>query len=211
MNLIHTFSYLYKKTIVWSGYKKAPIYLGCVAFFEACLLFPIPPDPMFISMGLANPKKIGIYAFITILFSILGATFAYFLGYYAIDQITPYLAHTGFNHVHNTAQKWLQTNDFWTTIIAIFVPIPYKFLGLIAGGLYMPLTSFLIVCSIKKMIRTSIVGIVMYYKGIKIDNFARLYIDIIGWAIILAILLFLLIDKALVPDKVIFNIFSPFK
>lgn len=195
MDLIHGFSYLYKKTILWSSYKKAAYYLAAVAFFEACLLFPVPPDTMFIAMSLAKPKKIWFYAFITVLFSILGSFLAYILGYYAIEQLMPYLSATGFNQLHHTAFKWLQTNDLWTTIIAIFVPVPYKFLGLIAGSLYMPLLSFLFVCLARKTIRTSIVGLAIYYKGTKIDNFARLYIDLIGWLIILGVLLFLLIDK----------------
>jgi len=195
LDLVRSFSYLYNKTILWSSYKNAPYYLAVIAFFEACLLFPVPPDTMFISMSLAKPKKIWLYAFITILFSILGSLLAYVLGYYVIDKIIPYLSGTGFNHFHRISIKWLQTNDFWTTFIAIFVPIPYKFLGIIAGSLYMPLLSFLAICCARKVIRTTIVGLFMYFKGTKIDNFARLYIDLIGWIIILGVLLFLLADK----------------
>ncbi len=195
MDLIHAFSYLYKKTILWSSYKKAPYYLATVAFFEACLLFPIPPDPMFITMSIAKPIKTLSYAIITIVFSVLGSLLAYTLGYYAIKQIMPYLAHTDFNHIHDIYITWLQTNDFWSTIIAIFAPIPYKFIGLIAGSFYMPLISFIFVCFVRKIIRTGIVAAIMYYKGIKIDRYARLYIDIIGWIIILGLLLFLLIEK----------------
>ncbi len=204
MDLVHSFSYLYKKTALWSSYKKAPYYLAAVAFFEACLLFPVPPDAMFIAMSLTKPKKTWLYAFITILFSILGSLLAYLLGYYAIDKLMPYLSGTGFNHFHDIAIHWLKTNDFWTTIIAIFAPVPYKFLGIIAGSLYMSLFSFLTICCARKVIRTTIVGLFTYCKGTKIDNFARLYIDLVGWAIILGVLLFLLADK-LMKLKIFIN------
>ncbi len=88
--LFKPFSYLYDKTIAWAGHIKAPYYLALVSFAESSF-FPIPPDVMLISMGLAKPKKAWIYAFIVTLFSVLGGILGYAIGFYAIDILHPYI------------------------------------------------------------------------------------------------------------------------
>ena len=57
------FQQLYQFTIKCSSHRHAPWYLGLISFIESSF-FPIPPDVMLITMGLATPKAAWRYAFI---------------------------------------------------------------------------------------------------------------------------------------------------
>lgn len=82
------FTHLYDKMVRWSGHAHAPYYLAGVSFAESSF-FPIPPDVMLISMGLANPRRSWQYALITTLFSVLGGVFGYLIGYFLLKPYCP--------------------------------------------------------------------------------------------------------------------------
>ncbi len=63
------FTKCYDLMISLSKRKRAPHFLAGIAFAESSV-FPIPPDLMLISMGLAIPKSVWRYAWITTIFSV---------------------------------------------------------------------------------------------------------------------------------------------
>jgi len=83
LDLMKIFSRLYEKMLGWSGHRHAQYYLAGVSFAESSF-FPIPPDVMLISMGLATPKRSLRYAFIATLFSVIGGVFGYVIGMYCM-------------------------------------------------------------------------------------------------------------------------------
>ena len=67
-----------RKGAVWA--------LAGVAAAESSF-FPIPPDPILISMSLARPKRSFLYATVCTLASVLGGVGGYLLGYYLFGAV----------------------------------------------------------------------------------------------------------------------------
>src|SRR3990167_8629612 len=119
------FSYLYHQMLLWSGHQHAKYYLSAVAFAESSF-FPIPPDIMLISMGLAKPKNAWHYALITTIFSVLGGCFGYLIGFLGMALIEPYLLASSYAASYFQIQTWFNQWGVWIIFIAGFSPIPYK-------------------------------------------------------------------------------------
>src|SRR5215216_1578236 len=137
------FSYLYDKTIQWSATRRAPFYLAGVAFAESSF-FPIPPDVMLISMGLALPKKSWYFAAITTLFSVLGGLFGYAIGHYFMETIRPFLETSSYGGLFKQIELWFRHYGTIIVFVAAFSPFPYKLFTIAAGGLSVPLFPFVL-------------------------------------------------------------------
>lgn len=177
------FSRLYQKTIEWSAHKHAPIYLCLLSFAESSF-FPIPPDVMLISMGLAKPKKAWLYAALTLLFSVLGGIFGYFLGAFFIHLLQPYIISLGYEPAFLKVQHWFSLWGFWVIFIAGFSPIPYKVFTISAGVVHMAFLPFVIASIISRGARFFLVSAAMYYAGERLHDLLRRYIDRIGWLLV---------------------------
>ena len=99
------FSYLYDRTLHWSRHRHAPYYLAGISFIEASI-FPIPPDVMLISMGLAKPHFAWRYASIATIFSVAGGILGYFIGLYAIAFLEPYITASSLAPQYARAVHW---------------------------------------------------------------------------------------------------------
>ncbi|KTC65175.1 SNARE associated Golgi protein (plasmid) [Legionella adelaidensis] len=187
------FSYLYNKTIDWSGHPHAPYYLAGISFAESSF-FPIPPDVMLISMGLATPNHSWRYALITTTFSVLGGLFGYLLGFYFMQLFLPYILSSSYADSYNLVKTWFTEGGVWMVILAGFTPFPYKIFTITAGAMHMALFPFLIGSLIGRGLRFFLVSGILFFAGDKIHNRLRIYMDIIGWSalvlVIVAIVLF---------------------
>jgi len=189
------FSYLYNKTIKWSSHKHAPYYLAGVSFAESSF-FPIPPDAMLISMGLAKPNKSWDYAFITTLFSVLGGIFGYIIGYFCMELIEPWLVTSSYNDGYNQVVQWFKNSGIWIIFFASFAPFPpYKIFTIAAGALSMPFLPFVLASFLGRGMRFFLVSTLMYYKGESLHNKLSKYIDVIAWVSLLIIVIVMCILK----------------
>lgn len=177
------FSTLYEKILVWSRHQKAVYYLAIIAFSEA-LIFPIPPDIMLVSMGLAKPERVWFYACVTLAFSILGGMFGYLIGHFCFDLVHPYLQSWGYENAYLTVHDWFKTWGSWTIILASFTPIPFKILSISAGAVNMPFYSFIFAAIIGRGTRFFVVSGFMFLYGEKVALMLRQYIDKIGVAVV---------------------------
>ena len=177
------FSNLYDLMIRWSRLPKAEPVLCSIAFAESSF-FPLPPDIMLISMGLAQPQKSWRYAFLTLLFSLLGGIFGYILGYYAIHLIEPFIKSSHYYGSYLSVSKWFVDYGVWIIFIAGFSPIPYKIFTITAGAMGMPLLPFVIASIFGRGLRFYLVAALIYFYGKKIDGHIRQYIDLIGWLMV---------------------------
>ena len=123
--MLKIFSYLYDKSISWSAHPKAHYYLGGISFIESSF-FPIPPDVMLVTMGLAKPHKVWFYALIATLFSVAGGVLGYAIGYYAMLLIKPYLMASAFWSNIQQVMTWFDRFGVWMVVLAGFKPFPYK-------------------------------------------------------------------------------------
>ena len=180
------FSYLYEKTIFWSGHRHAGYYLAGVSFTESCF-FPIPPDVMLISMGLASPNRAWKNALIATIFSVLGGILGYAIGLYAMSMISPYIMASSYASAYLHFRHWLERSDIWLVILAGFTPFPYKVFTITAGAMHVPFGIFVLGSVIGRGVRFYLVSAILYYFGGSIGRHLQKSIDLIGWSILLIV------------------------
>ncbi|MCH9690240.1 MAG: DedA family protein [Gammaproteobacteria bacterium] len=187
------FSYLYNKMLAWSEHRHAPYYLSGVSFAESSF-FPVPPDVMLISMGLAKPDKAWRYALITTFFSVLGGCFGYLLGFFGIAIIEPYLLSSSYALSYDHVRAWFEHWGVWIIFVAGFSPIPYKLFTVTAGIMHMFFWPFLMASLIGRGARFFLVAGLLVLFGEQIKQNFRRWIDCIGWTIVaIAIITYLII------------------
>ena len=180
------FSFLYQRMLKWSAHRHAKYYLAAVAFAESSF-FPIPPDVMLISMGLAKPEHAFRYAFITTIFSVLGGCFGYLLGYFGMAIIEPYILSSTYALSYAHVREWFTDWGIWIIFIAGFSPIPYKVFTVTAGIMHMLFWPFAIASLIGRGARFFLVSGLLLLFGEKLDLHLRRWIDWIGWSVVLII------------------------
>lgn len=182
------FSYLYNKTIVWSAHRHAPYYLAGVSFIESSV-FPIPPDVMLLSMGLAKPRRSWYFALIATIFSVIGGMFGYLIGLYFIEFIRPYLLESSYANSYLQIQSWFEQRGVWMVIVAGFTPFPYKVFTVTAGAMHMAFLPFVVGSLIGRGMRFFLLSGILFFAGARLEPQLRRFIDIIGWALIAIIIL----------------------
>lgn len=193
--MMKLFSHLYNKMMRWSMHRHAPYYLAGVSFAESSF-FPIPPDVMLLSMGMAQPKNAWRYALITTMFSVLGGVFGYILGYFAMELIQPYIMASSHKATFITVQGWFREYGLWVILFAAgFSPVPYKIFTIAAGAMQMALLPFIIASWIGRGTRFYLVSALMYYFGERLQNHLELYIERIGWMILLILSVIVILFK----------------
>lgn len=188
------FSYLYNKTINLSAHKHATYYLAGISFAESSF-FPIPPDVMLISMGLAIPRKSWQYALIATLFSVIGGIFGYMIGFFGMKFLEPYILVSSYNEQFLTVSHWLQDKGVWIVILGSFTPFPYKIFTITAGFMHLHLGAFIIGSIIGRGLRFFLVSGLLYFAGDKLNKHLRASIDIIGWITLILIIIIYFIWK----------------
>jgi len=188
------FSHLYDRVMAWSKLPNAPWYLGILSFAESSF-FPIPPDVMLAPMCLANPSKAWRFAGLTAITSLLGGLLGYLIGATAFDYIAPHLQASHYWSAFETAETWFENWGVWAIFIAGFSPIPYKIFTIAAGALAMPLLPFTIASLIGRGARFYMVAGLMKWGGPAMEANLKKYVDRIGWATIVLIIIAVIVFK----------------
>lgn len=182
------FERLYDTCLKWAKHKYAQYYLFAIGFAES-VIFPIPPDVMLAPMALAKPARAWFYAMLTTLSSVLGGILGYLLGWLAFETyIEPIVIDMGYQAKLDLATSWFEQYGVWVVFLAGFSPIPYKIFTITAGSMGMAFLPFLIASAIGRGLRFYLVAGLMYWGGAKMEDKLRQYIDRIGWATIIAII-----------------------
>lgn len=179
----------------WSRHPRAPWYLGGLSFAESSF-FPIPPDVMLAPMALANPRRAMWFALLTTLTSVAGGLFGYAIGYFAFDAIQPWLRDSSYWPAYEQAVRWFEDWGFWAIFIAGFSPIPYKVFTIAAGVASMALLPFTLASLIGRGGRFFLVAGLMAWGGERMEGVLRHYVDRIGWATVIVVVLGVLVYRA---------------
>lgn len=163
------FQKMYQMTVRYSAHPNAPWFLGFIAFIES-FIFPIPPDVMLISMGLAKPKSAWRNAFIASAASVLGGILGYLIGLFLFDLIKPWLLQSSFHAAYNTACFWFEHYGVWMVIVAGFTPIPYKIFTITAGAAHMAFIPFVLASIIGRSLRFFLVSTLFYFYGARLEK-----------------------------------------
>ena len=173
---MHFFSKLYQKVLTWSRHPYALRYLAIISFIESSV-FPIPPEVMLVSMGLAKPQAIWGNMWIATVGSVLGGALGYAIGSYAGDLLVPYLQYWGYAHHYKIAQTWFHTWGLWGLVGSAFFPIPYKLFTLSAGAMHLAFLPFMLASFASRSIRFSLVSGVLFFGGERLHTLLTHYVD----------------------------------
>lgn len=188
------FSYLYEKMLVWAGHRHARYYLAGVSFSESSF-FPLPPDIMLLTMGLAKPKRAWHYALITLLFSVLGGCFGYLIGMFFMEILHPYILASpyalGYEHVRSWFEQW----GVSIVLLAGFTPIPYKLFTISAGTMHMAFIPFVLASIVGRGARFFLVSALVVTFESRVEKYVRRWIDWIGWFLVVALVVGYIVIK----------------
>ncbi|GAB4298756.1 MAG: YqaA family protein [Thiohalomonadaceae bacterium] len=179
------FSALYARVMRWSAHPHAPRYLATLSFAESSF-FPIPPDVMLAPMALARRDRAWYYAMLTTLASVVGGAAGYLIGYFAFELVEPLIREAGYWERYERAREWFDAWGFWAVFLAGFSPIPYKLFTISAGVITMNFPLFMLASFIGRGARFFLVAGLMVWGGEPMERSLHLYIDRIGWLVILA-------------------------
>lgn len=182
------FSSLYEKVLQWSAHKHAPRYLAGLSFAESSF-FPVPPDVMLAPMTLANPAKAWFFASLTTIASVAGGIAGYLIGLLAFDLIAPLLHSVNYWDKYLAVKDWFDQWGFWIIFIAGFSPIPYKVFTIGAGAVSLTFLPFVIASLIGRGARFFLVAGLIVLGGERMERALREYVDFLGWALIIVLVL----------------------
>ncbi len=189
------FSTIYQTVMRFSRRSEAPYYLSLLSFVESFILpFP-PPDVMLAPMALANPSRAMRFATLTLLFSVLGGLVGYMIGAFLFELAEPFIIDWGYQARFHTVTEWFEEWGFWAVLVAGFSPVPYKIFTIAAGVLSLALLPFILASIIGRGARFFLLAWCLARFGPAIEPKLVRYIEYIGWAIVGALLLAILLYK----------------
>ncbi|MCK4711127.1 MAG: DedA family protein [Gammaproteobacteria bacterium] len=178
------FEKLYQFVLKASSSKSAPAVLSTLSFVESFILpFP-PPDVMLAPMSLAKPERAMYFATITLLASLFGGVIGYLIGAYGFELAQPYIIEWGYQQVFDKVMEWFKTWGFWAVLVAGFSPVPYKIFTISAGVLSLAFIPFIFASFIGRGTRFYLVAFLLSRFGAAIEPKLLMYIEKIGWAIV---------------------------
>lgn len=183
------FENIYHGVIRFSRRNDAPYYLSLLSFVESFILpFP-PPDVMLAPMSIAQPGRALRFATLTLVFSVLGGLIGYLIGAFLFDLAEPMIIDWGYQSRFQTVMGWFGQWGFWAVLVAGFSPVPYKIFTIAAGVLNLALIPFLLASILGRGARFFLLAWCLAKFGPAIEPRLIKYIEVIGWAIVVALLL----------------------
>ena len=173
--------------------------LSLIAVSES-VVFPIPPDPLLIAIGLADPGSAIWLALLVTLGSVIGAVMGHWIG----RKIGRPLLHRLVSE-NKTVRVEALFNKYgaWAILVAAFTPIPFKVFTILAGVMNLEMRPFIIASIIGRGARFLTIGVLIFVFGESIqsfidDNFEILTITSGGGfiAIVIAYLVFTRMQSA---------------
>lgn len=177
----------YAWVVGWSDKPSAEKALAGISFAESSF-FPIPPDPLLITLTIAKPSKYLKFALIATVSSILGGIFGYLIGVGLFESVGQWVINT--YHLESEfayIEGRYAASAFIAIFTAAFTPIPYKLITISAGVFGVNFIAFLLASILGRGLRFFLVATLMHHFGAKYKDQIEKYIDILS--IIFVILL----------------------
>jgi membrane protein YqaA with SNARE-associated domain len=171
---------LYDWVIHWAETKYGVPVMAFVSFIESSV-FPIPPDPLLMALGLSKPNKAILYAIICSVASIAGGLVGYLIGWTIWEIVSEFFLTYLFSvDAFNYVGIKYNENAFLAILGAAFTPIPYKVFTITAGVFKINLAIFILASSIGRSARFLIEGCLIYFFGEKIRDFIEKYLNLLS-------------------------------
>lgn len=181
------FEPLYDKVLQWSRHRHAERYLSAVSFAESSF-FPIPTAFMLAPMVLAQRDRSWWLATLATLTSVAGGVFGYLIGFFLFEQVGQNIIdflgkETAFLELKARFLK----DGVWLVLLAGVTPIPYKLCTITSGLLGLALIPFIMASLVGRAGQFFIIAAVLWWGGPKIETHLRRWMEIIGWALVAAV------------------------
>ena len=188
---------LYDWVIHWAETKYGVPVMAFISFIESSI-FPIPPDPLLIALGLSRPNKAILYAIICSVASVAGGLFGYLIGWTIWEIVSEFFLTYLFSvDAFNYVEIKYNENAFLAILGAAFTPIPYKVFTITAGVFKINLATFILASSIGRSARFLIEGSLIYFFGEKIRDFIEKYLNLLSIIFFILLLVGIYITKFL--------------
>lgn len=178
--------WLYDWTLHWAHTPYGAPALFGLAVVESSV-FPVPPDPLLIALGLGRRQRAFWYALVCSVGSVLGGVIGYWIGYAAWettkDFFIPYLfSQAAFDRVGEI----YQSRSFWFIFIAAFTPIPYKVFTIAAGVYHEYISLWILIGAslVGRSARFFLVSALLYRWGELARRLIERYFDRLLWAFV---------------------------
>jgi membrane protein YqaA with SNARE-associated domain len=151
--------------IQFAGRPSAPWVLGAVSFAESSF-FPIPPDPLYIAMLVANKKDFWKLALLCTVTSVVGGILGYYIGYGLYESLGSWIVETyGLDQSFAKLQKDFNQWGFWIIALKGLTPIPYKIVTIASGVAKLDMTTFITASILARGFRFFTLGALLYHFG----------------------------------------------
>ena len=143
-----------------------------LSFIESSF-FPLPPDPLLMAMGAAQPKRAIYFAAITTIASVLGALGGYFIGAVLMESVgEPLLnVYDAERITWNKILDWYNEYGIWALFLSAITPIPFKVFTIASGAMGIQILPFIMACTLGRGVRFFIEGILVRFFGAPIITF----------------------------------------
>ena len=142
-------------------------WLFALAFAESSF-FPIPPDVLLITLGVATPERAIWYGVVCSLGSILGGMFGYGIGLWGGRPLMYKMFSA--TKIHAVERLYDRYNA-WATGIAGLTPIPYKVFTISGGAFKINFKIFLLASIVSRSLRFMTEGVLLALFGESIRDF----------------------------------------
>ena len=142
--------------------------------FADSSFFPIPPDVLLITLGVATPERAIFYGFVCSLGSVLGGILGYGIGLYGGRPLV-YKVFSE-NKIHAVERLYDRFNA-WATGIAGLTPIPYKVFTIAGGAFKINFKIFLLASIVSRSFRFMAEGVLLALFGESIRGFLYTYFN----------------------------------
>jgi membrane protein YqaA with SNARE-associated domain len=162
--------------------KHAPRALAAIAFAEG-VFFPIPPDVLLMPIVLANRERALRYAAICTVFSILGGSVGYCVGFFLQPVGQWLLSLTGHSDSFGSFQDWYAK---WGVLL-IAAPIPYKITAIASGLAKLDFPLFIGVSVLVRGLRFSAEALLLKIYGEPIRGFVEQRLALVASAVVVVL------------------------
>ena len=184
---------IFDRSINFFSQKNSKIYIYLISFIES-IFFPIPTDIFLIPYVLAKRKeylKISIYVTV---FSVLGGLFAYYIGFFIWNKISPLLTeiYPIFIFKLNQFNEKFYEVGIILIILGGFSPFPYKITCLGSGIIGINIFQFIIFSLLSRFLRFFLVSYFVFKYGNATKDIIGKYINFISIILIIIFIFYML-------------------
>lgn len=161
----------YKWILDFAAHPKAIWMLVAIAFAESSF-FPLPPDPLYIAMILAQKENAMRLATICTLSSVIGGLLGYYIGYALYETLGEWIIQTyslqaAFEKFQDSFQEW----GFWIVALKGLTPIPYKVVTIFSGVAGLDLSTFIMASILARGFRFFGLALILKKAGPAVKEF----------------------------------------